>query len=493
MQTDPDIMRIVRSWLRTDEHESADRVRKAVLAQLDTTTQRRSWSSARRFAQMNNVIKLAAATVAVVLVVVVGMTLLAGSGQHTGAPAAATPNAPAAATPNAPAAATPVALTVGPSVAPSRPAGSLPPLSTSAWTGLTVTDLSNPPYGDVPQNPRLVVRWAGGYVVVTSWTWEAGAMGVWESPDGRTWTAQPASLFGLDDPSTYTSGTECGDKVLIETGVTTPEGVTVSRWSSSDGTAWTQAPLHNEGFGQLAGWGQVAVAAVDTGASAANGMALDVTTDCSTWQRVALPGPAVGQITNVTASGGGFVAVGYSGPPASTGSEPLAWWSSDGLHWSAAKVPASSGHRFVQIWAGGGGYLGTMTSVGSTPALETLWVSTDGHSWAPTTSDPLGTIQAGEGVGSLAGFFDGDGTRLLAYGPPGGTPPQAAGGYQYWVSSDGTHWTRLALTGPGVAALTEYYRDDAWPPGWLMRDGILFVRPNTIDRAQPVWFGAATP
>ena len=77
----------------------------------------------------------------------------------------------------------------------------MPPLSTSAWTGLTVTGLSNPPYGDVPQNVRWVVPWAGGYVAVTSWTWEEGAMGVWESPDGRTWTEQPASLFALDDPS----------------------------------------------------------------------------------------------------------------------------------------------------------------------------------------------------------------------------------------------------------------------------------------------------
>lgn len=494
MQTDPDLMRTVRSWLRTDEHESADRVRKAVLAQLDTTTQHRSWSSARRFAQMNNVIKLAAATVAVVLVVVGGMTLLPGSGQHIGAPAAATQSAPPAATPSAPAAATPVAPTVGPSLEPSQPAGSTPPLSTSAWTSLNVTSLSNPPYGDVPQNVRWVVPWAGGYVAVTSWSWEAGALGVWESPDGRTWTAQPESLVGLDDPTTSTFGAECGGKVLIETDVTTSKGATGSLWSSSDGgTTWTQAPLNDEAYGQLAGWGQVAVAPVDTGASAANGMALDVTTDCSTWQRVGLPGPAVGQVTSAAANAGGFVAVGYSGPPATTGSQPLAWWSSDGLHWSAAKVPASSGQRFVQIWAGSGGYLGTMTSVGSTPALETLWVSTDGRSWAPTTSDPLGTIQAGEGVGSPAGSFDGDGTRLLVFGTPGDTPLDTAP-YQYWVSSDGMHWTRPALTGPGVAtALTQVYREDAGPVGWLMRDGILFVRPNTTDRAQPVWFGAATP
>ena len=37
MSTDRNPTRIVRSWLRSDEHESADRVLDAVLDQLDTT------------------------------------------------------------------------------------------------------------------------------------------------------------------------------------------------------------------------------------------------------------------------------------------------------------------------------------------------------------------------------------------------------------------------------------------------------------------------
>ena len=59
MSTDRDTTRIVRSWLRTDEHESADRVLDAVLDQLDTTPQRRAtWWPARRFPDMNNSAKL---------------------------------------------------------------------------------------------------------------------------------------------------------------------------------------------------------------------------------------------------------------------------------------------------------------------------------------------------------------------------------------------------------------------------------------------------
>ena len=54
MSTDRDTTRIVRSWLQTDEYESADRVLDAVLDQLDTTPQRRStWWPARRLPHMN--------------------------------------------------------------------------------------------------------------------------------------------------------------------------------------------------------------------------------------------------------------------------------------------------------------------------------------------------------------------------------------------------------------------------------------------------------
>ena len=64
MATERDVTRIVQSWLRTDEHESADRVLDNVLALLDATPQRRSWWPARRFADMNITAKLATAAAA---------------------------------------------------------------------------------------------------------------------------------------------------------------------------------------------------------------------------------------------------------------------------------------------------------------------------------------------------------------------------------------------------------------------------------------------
>ena len=88
MDTERDVTRIVRSWLRTDEHESAGRVLDDVLGRLDTTPQRRSRWPARRITDMNTYAKLAIAAAAVLVVAVVGFNLLPASGGVGGAPAA---------------------------------------------------------------------------------------------------------------------------------------------------------------------------------------------------------------------------------------------------------------------------------------------------------------------------------------------------------------------------------------------------------------------
>ncbi len=88
MHTEQDVSRIVRSWLRVDEHESADQVLAIVLDSLDATPQRRQWWPARRIPEMNSYAKLAIAAVAVVAVAIVGFNLLpAGSDPEVGGPA----------------------------------------------------------------------------------------------------------------------------------------------------------------------------------------------------------------------------------------------------------------------------------------------------------------------------------------------------------------------------------------------------------------------
>lgn len=76
MSTDRDAERIVRSWLREDRHEDADRVLNTVLDELDTTPQRRSRWTAWRRPVMNTYLKVGLAAVAVVLAVVIGLQFI---------------------------------------------------------------------------------------------------------------------------------------------------------------------------------------------------------------------------------------------------------------------------------------------------------------------------------------------------------------------------------------------------------------------------------
>ncbi len=79
MTADRETARIVRSWLREDEHETADRVLVTVLARLDTTPQRRSWWPARR-SPMNTYLKLVGVAAALLVAAIVGYNLLPGGG-----------------------------------------------------------------------------------------------------------------------------------------------------------------------------------------------------------------------------------------------------------------------------------------------------------------------------------------------------------------------------------------------------------------------------
>jgi hypothetical protein len=80
MSQERDVSRLVRSWIREDQHESADRILGVVLDRLDTTPQRRSWWPAWRSNAMNAYVKMIAVAAAVLLVAVVGYQFLPASG-----------------------------------------------------------------------------------------------------------------------------------------------------------------------------------------------------------------------------------------------------------------------------------------------------------------------------------------------------------------------------------------------------------------------------
>jgi hypothetical protein len=341
------------------------------------------------------------------------------------------------------------------------------------WSDLSVVGVSQPR----PTN-STIVEWKGGDLAIGP---ESGPQRLFSSRDGRSWSELPASTLGFDDPTGNTilnSATACGDGVLVET----VDGDShVWLWWSTDLTSWTKTPFHNEGYATLAAIGSTAVANVDTGGGAATGTAMDVSTDCRTWIRVELPGPKVAQITALVANRSGFVAAGSSGDVGSADSKLLAWWSSDGLHWSAASTPAARGDRIAELYSGADGFMALETSNNATPGRASLLTSADGHAWAPFSHDPLGTIAAGEGVGSPAGSVTSDGLHLLLYGRKGVSPADdSAGTALYWISTDGVHWSRPRIGGPDGGAMLA----DQYPVPMVLPNGILFAGQDTT------WFGA---
>jgi hypothetical protein len=361
------------------------------------------------------------------------------------------------------------------------PGPTVPPVSTTAWTGLDIQAISG------PAAQVNVIPWSGGYLAIGMTTTQTSSNRGWISRDGRSWQQLPAATFGFDDPTGNTllnSASACGSGVLVET---VDGSGTVYLWYSTDGTTWTRSTFRNGGTGKLAANATGVIADVESGGSAASGasMALDFSSDCTTWQKVTLPGKGW-FMGDLAATSSGFVAVGYTITTDAASAKAVAWYSSDGQQWSAAAIKgALGGEGFFQVSAGAAGFIAFSTTPGLTPGTERFWSSTDGRSWAVSTADPFGTVQQGEGSGAAAGTFMGDGTRLLGYGRPGTSPASDTPGQdEYFISADGVHWTKLTISGTGASTML------AGPPivPSLMRDGVLFSSDSTS-----AWFGVATP
>jgi hypothetical protein len=108
MTTDLDVTRIVRLWLRTDEHDSAERVLDNVLGLLDATPQRRPWWSARRNTHMNAIAKFALGAAAVVVAAVLAINLMPYSRNLGPGAATTSPSLAATASPSASESAPPI-------------------------------------------------------------------------------------------------------------------------------------------------------------------------------------------------------------------------------------------------------------------------------------------------------------------------------------------------------------------------------------------------
>ena len=337
------------------------------------------------------------------------------------------------------------------------------------WTGLTVGTLTGPTV-DTP----LVTAWARGYLGRG-----AGTAAAWSSSDGRAWTPWPDGLLGLGSGGARLVGfAPCRDQALAI--IAPGDGLIAAR--TADGRSWltsrvvaaTDAILS---FASVAGGPSGAVVAP------ARGTTLQVTTDCSTWTAVKIDTPADTIITGVAAFGSGFVAVGMASPTSNP--RAAAWWSSDGLAWNMAPVLNSAGLGFATAPAvGASGLVALLAVPGDTTGNMTLYSSTDGKSWFPGEWEGTTfTKQNPDGTWSAALTFIGDGRHILAYGPPHGDTTKPV---EYWVTTDGSGWQKLPLSGAGAATVSSPDTAGQYPPA-LLHDGILFT---SLDG--PALFGQAT-
>ena len=382
-----------------------------------------------------------ATAMAAVLIVAVALGLRPGG--FLSSPGAS-PTPAASTTPTVPPSSGPVSPAPTPGLP--QPSGSVPPISDSPWTGLQLQVLDDGPVG-----PTSVVAWSGGYLALSSMNFFSTSVPAWLSRDGRQWVQLPPGTLG--SPGPFALAAPLADGLIV---AVTSDSADTTVWHSVDGTTWTSSPAPAMRLldpRDLAGNANGVVAILQ-------GLrgGLTFSPDGVTWQTVSLPGSSDYRVQAVTAFGTGFVAVGG----VTSAGLPVAWWSTDGSHWTLADVQGYPGTGFVDVRAAGSGLV-ALSSTAQVPGQALFWSSTSGRSWAPSTANPLGILKAGPANSSVNGMFAGDGTRIIVYGTL--TPDIHTG---YWVSRNGTDWTKLALTGATAAAIT----GQATP--FLLRDGVLF-------------------
>jgi hypothetical protein len=363
-------------------------------------------------------------------------------------------------------------------------------------TGSPAPNLDVEPLAGAPANISGVVRWSGGYLAVAAPP--SPGLGIWSSPDGRTWTEQVSAktMFGTSPVGMVDGLAPCGSGAVL---VYEQQDGTIEGGWSKDGVSWHLGTLPaslvgTDGVRSVAGGRAGALATTGDGR-------LLISTDCQTWSRVSLPGASGSRATVAGAAllGNRFVAVGYTDKAAAIAppggqlaafryadlrpltTMPLAWWSDDGSTWHQGLVPdATPSTGFGTIdGVSGEALVAWMTTPGYTPGVTSLWRSTDGKAWE-SISGPLGMQAGGEGGGSAAGFIESDGTRILAWGSPGDgampTSGQPAGGLQYWLTLDGHMWRELT---PSGGAASNVVSPDATFSPFLLADGLLFSSQTT--------------
>ncbi|MDQ3688603.1 MAG: hypothetical protein M3406_00930 [Chloroflexota bacterium] len=221
MSSERETTRIVRSWLRVDEHESANRVLDFVLDRLDSTPQRRAtWWPAWRLTTMNTPLKFGLAAVVVAVAAMVGINYLAepsvgGPGLAEPTPTA-TPNPTPTPTPTPEPSRAPVGLPEGPFVVTGTddPVQVTVNIASSGWNPLPQFDAVDKDDDglDAPEHVGAALL---------AWAWPAGT-GINVYADPCQWrTTVP------ETPATTPDEIVADFAAQASTDATTPEDVTV--------------------------------------------------------------------------------------------------------------------------------------------------------------------------------------------------------------------------------------------------------------------------
>ena len=324
-----------------------------------------------------------------------------------------------------------------------RPTVSQPPAT--AWSAISgIRKLAGGPSG-----ATSVTRWKGGYVAMRNAPASGGLLAAWTSPDRVTWNQLPDGTFGK---ATTGVCAQDADQVVVATW-----GGENNVWVSRDGSNWTKSPGGNPPIGDrpMVGnsWGMVAL------------MDDPQYTLFSDLGNSAVPNTGIHSLHSVAVSGYRWVVVGQADGTSPTTTGPAAWWSDDGVRWTAASMDGAPGDGLVSVVAGRNGFVGSGSAAGSTAGSNSFWTSSDGKSWH------LGTAM---GPFPGAAKFTGDGTHIIGWGIG------SSGKLEFWTSMDGQTWTQLALSGDATALLSS-----ASVQAYPLDDGVLFVTPDGA------WFGQA--
>jgi hypothetical protein len=324
--------------------------------------------------------------------------------------------------------------TSGPSpivVAPREAASPVP------WTGISASTpiLGGEEFGG-PGNQYTfdAVAFGMGFVVVgEDFRSDGDVRGrVWHSGDGTAWSAinEPADAFANSElDHVATTGLR-----LVAIGSSRDGGQNARPrplvWLSDDGTTWRRSELGTAAFaamsvGGIAG-GQDGF--VEWGAGGAGQAEILASSDGEHWTVSGFSGDfSNASISDVTDAGGLWVAVGTerAGVPQTGGPARAAkaWFSADGLHWSAAAI---DGPALGRVFAGTAGFLATGgATCGSCVGPGNLWHSETGTSWRLIGPEPADNASYAAAGGRIVRLSTLNSISLAA-------------------STDGLVWTALA-------------------------------------------------